>query len=114
MEKDAEVSLMIRRFGLEPVGYDPAGIPAAFFGRGSVGLMQDGEDFYVWVSRWLLDPGWEGEERWSNGYREVLVNTQKRVILTYCEGDVDLTVDGDEETFRKRYAAAEGFYERSN
>lgn len=55
----------------------------------------------------LFDPpnrplGFLLEESWSNGYREVSVNVAERATYTYCEGDMDLTIDDTEEAFKLR------------
>jgi len=108
MELDDELKKIIRAFGLE-TAYYPLVIPAAYFGKGHVGLFQDVWDFGLWV-RSNLTTGWYFNEMWSDGFREIWWNTEKRAILTYCEGDIDLTVDEDQETFDKRWKAAEEFY----
>ncbi len=48
---------------------------------------------------------------WSNGFREVWVSQRCRAIFTYCEGDLDLTVDTTDELFETRLKAAAEFYE---
>jgi hypothetical protein len=54
--------------------------------------------------------GFRYQDTWSNGYREVFVNREARAIFTYCEGDLDLTVDADDAAFAARLASAEEFY----
>lgn len=58
--------------------------------------------------------GFKYKEEWSNGYREVYINEKERAILTYCEGDLDLTVDHDDPAFYDRLHSAEEFYAKSN
>jgi hypothetical protein len=70
-------------------------------------------------SAWYLDvaglslrvpPTFALEHDWCNGFREVYINVEERAIFTYCEGDLDLTVDATQEAWRARYAAAIEFY----
>ncbi len=58
--------------------------------------------------------GFSYKEEWSNGYREVYINESERAVFTYCEGDLDLTVDHDDPAFYDRLHAAEEFYAKSN
>jgi hypothetical protein len=51
------------------------------------------------------------QERWSNGFREVNIYPEQRAILTYCEGDLDATVDPTPEAFAVRLQSAAAFYE---
>lgn len=109
MELDAELQKIVKRFGLEYPGYDPD-IPATYFGGGSAGPLFDIYDFNQWV-RNNLTTGWYMQEMWSDGgFREVWWNREKQAIITYCEGDVDMTVDWDTEVFDKRWKSAEEFY----
>lgn len=87
-------------------------VPAAYFGRGRIGLFQDDGDFHTWVRNNLQ--GWVYSEVWSNGYREIYFNMEKFAILTYCEGDVDITVDDNAATFARRWESAEEYYAGSN
>jgi len=105
-----DIEKIQRRFALE-AGHELE-IPAALFGTGFAGLFVETEQFDAWVSKNLN--GWEYREEWANGYRSVYVNRELRAILTYVEGDVDLTVDADVETFEKRLKSAEEFYSKSN
>lgn len=54
--------------------------------------------------------GFSVVEDWSNGYREVWINSKDRAIFTLCEGDLDMTVDADAETFERRVESAREFY----
>lgn len=109
MELDEELKKIVKAFGLEDPGHNPQVIPVGYFGRGSFGLMGDVGDFNLWVRR-SLTTGWHFNEMWSDGFREVWWNPEKLAILTYCEGDVDLTVDNDSLVFIKRWEAAKEFY----
>jgi hypothetical protein len=53
---------------------------------------------------------WEYMDCWSNGFRSVYVNHADLAIFTYCEGDLDLTIDADDATFERRLASAAEFY----
>lgn len=57
-----------------------------------------------------VPPSFEIEHDWCNGFREVYINPAERAIFTYCEGDLDLTVDATLEDWRKRYTSAMEFY----
>lgn len=105
-----DIEIILKRFDLEDPGYQLE-IPAALFVKGWAGPFSDSASFDLWAMR-RLGPGWEYQEEWSNGYRSVCVNRELRAILTYVEGDVDLTVDADEETFGKRLAGAAEFYSK--
>lgn len=50
------------------------------------------------------------KNEWNNGYRAIYVSIPLRAIFTYCEGDLDLTVDADDATFEARLKSAEAFY----
>ena len=93
------IQKLIDRWSLKPADYEPA-LPCPHFYRGFT--MRD----YVQVDA----PGFRYQDTWSTGYREVFVNETERAIFTYCEGDLDLTVDDDEDTFRRRLASADQFY----
>lgn len=54
--------------------------------------------------------GWLCMEEWSKNAREVYVNLAERSILTYCEGDISLTIDASLDEFITRLAAAAEFY----
>lgn len=58
------------------------------------------------------DPGdgWQENGDWNDGYRAVWINETERAIFTYCEGDLDLTIDATDESFRARLASAQAFY----
>lgn len=55
-------------------------------------------------------PGWRFQPDWSDGYREVFILPEERAIFTYCEGDLDLTVDVTDEVFQQRLVSAGEFY----
>lgn len=100
-------SKIISAFFMRPMNW-ALDIPAKMAYRGHMGVFQDQLDFWTWVQRNL--PGWSYAEDWSNGYREIYFNTKLRAILTYCEGDVDLTVDEMDQEFNLRWKSAEEFY----
>lgn len=108
---DEELKKIVKAFGLEDPGYSPEVIPVGYFGRGSFGFHRGIEDFNLWV-RNNLTTGWRFNEMWSDGYREVWWNPEKLAILTYCEGDVDLTVDTEQGVSDRRWEKAEEFYEK--
>lgn len=56
--------------------------------------------------------GWNERENWNDGYRAVWVNDAERAIFTYCEGDLDLTIDATEEEFSARLVSVAAYYER--
>jgi hypothetical protein len=62
----------------------------------------------LYEMRWPI--GAQSQDWTINGYREVWVSERERTILTYCEGDLDVTIDDTEEAFRARLASAEQFY----
>ena len=47
---------------------------------------------------------------WNNGYRAVFISHFFKAIFTYCEGDLDMTVDDNEWLFEDRLAKAAEFY----
>ncbi len=97
---------IIKHYWLKPSDR-PLGIPAAQFYSGFWPEYARGEfDGPTW-----LTPGWAYRDAWSTGYREVYISQAERAILTYCESDLDLTVDADEATFQQRLASAEKFYQ---
>jgi len=106
VELSEDCKKVIEEFGLKPPGY-PTEIPADYFGTGSVGLLGEAADFDLWASRM---EGWQYMDEWGNGYRSVWVNRKHQAILTYVEGDVDLTVDLDTERFEARLESASKFY----
>jgi hypothetical protein len=64
---------------------------------------------YCKVGR-MLPPGFVEVDAWSNGFRAVWVNRDLRAIVTYCEGDVDVTIDRTLEAFDVRMGKAAEFY----
>jgi hypothetical protein len=91
----------IQRNGLKPSDRDPR-LWSGFYLRAMMGA--GSEDV-----RWPEGGIWQ--DAWSNGFREVHIYPQDRAILTYCEGDLDATVDETEEAFQERVKSAAAFYE---
>lgn len=94
---------LIKRNFLKPEDGSYLEIPPAEFYRGST---------YGDMLTARIPDGWTYRDSWSNGYREVYIKADERAIFTYCEGDLDLTIDSTDETFQKRLASAEEFYAR--
>lgn len=100
-----ESEALARRYGMEPAEYTPE-IPAAVFLKSFTIRDIAYQETLSSFARNFLQIG-----EWNNGFRAVWVNTEERAIFTYCEGDLDLTIDADDETFSRRMAAARAFYE---
>ena len=82
--------------------------------RGSarrVDICYDFEDCYF-TSK-LLPPGFREIEEFSNGYRSVWCNDSLRTMITYCEGDISVTIDPDDTLYAGRMASAVEFYRRA-
>lgn len=73
--------------------------------RGSAGF--EGGERLVWRN---LPAGFSEVEAFGDCFRTVWVSELHRAILTYCEGDLDLTVDRCSELFNARVASAARFY----
>jgi len=83
--------------------------PAGVIYRGSVrNLAPFGEGFTV--SKNLPDGFTEIGEFAFLPYRLAWKNDQLRAIVTYCEGDVDVTIDRTPEGYAARLRAAHAFY----
>jgi len=94
---------LIRRYRLERNEHGAnLTVPCPEFYSGTTGF---GDMLTVHVPE-----GFEECGDWSDGFRTVWVNREARAILTYCEGDLDLTIDADEETFQARLQSAAEFY----
>ncbi len=102
-----ESHALIELFSMEDAGYSPA-IPAPVFLKSWT--MRDIQ-FQSRPSR--KAPGFVPVCDWSDGFRCVWVNRAERAIFTYCEGDLDLTIDDTDEVFKSRLAAAVEFYSRA-
>jgi len=110
---DEDLTKLISSFRLEPADYipEPVDYPAMIFSKGFNGIFRDIDDFDEFVQSGL-SPDWMECYNWANGYRSVYMNLKLRAILTYVEGDIDLTVDKDEKSFNARVACQEEFYKR--
>ncbi len=77
------------------------------------------EDFYTGsaypydVYTLRVSSGFKLQDNWSDGFREVYVNPVELAVFTYCEGDLDLTIDSNVATFKARLKLAEEFYENA-
>jgi hypothetical protein len=96
------VEWFIKRYCLKPTDVNDVTVPPAQFFRG-------------WTSaEYATFPdASEYLDHANNGYREVAYVRSERAILTYCEGDIDVTVDATPEEFEARLASASKFYERA-
>lgn len=102
-----ESQALIDLFSMEDAGFAPAGIPASVFVKS-------------WTMRHIQFQsrpsrragGFVPVADWSDGFRCVWVNRAERAIFTYCEGDLDLTIDDTDEAFTRRLASAAEFYGR--
>ena len=75
--------------------------------RGRVGFGGD----WLTVERSLPNgfrdvPDWQ--DKW---YRLVWTDPERRAIVTYCEGDVSITIDRTPELYLRRMAQAAAFYQ---
>ena len=62
----------------------------------------------VFYSETLID--FYEESAWGDGFRTVLIKFDERLIFTYCEGDLTLSVcNSSAEFYRELYEASE-FY----
>ncbi len=95
---------VVNRYSLESADGAVLDVPAGRFYRGHV-FLQDPGDFVF-----RGGAGWHFQETWSNGYRQVYSNKTERAVFTYCEGDLDMTVDATDEVFEQRLESAEKFY----
>jgi hypothetical protein len=66
-------------------------------------------DGYVTGTK-LPDGFEEIEEFGYSPYRFVWANDSLRAIVTYCEGDISVTIDPTETLYRGRLASAKAFY----
>ena len=57
-----------------------------------------------------VPPGFEEMDDWSGAFRTVWVHREAKAIFTYCEGDLDLTIDTSDDTFQARLESAAEFY----
>ncbi|OIQ59815.1 hypothetical protein MOTE_10710 [Moorella thermoacetica] len=58
-----------------------------------------------------LPPGFEEVEEWDDGpYRRVWKNDAERTVVTYVEGDVDVVVCDNDETYRATLQDMAEFY----
>jgi hypothetical protein len=48
--------------------------------------------------------------QWSNGYRNVFINRKQLAIITFCEGDLDVTVHPDRKSFIQKFRECKKFY----
>lgn len=106
-----EIPLILSTFSMKPCDWlpNPVEYPAKVFQRGHIGFFKGIGNFSYWVGT-HLSPEWMECYKWSGPFREVYMNLQLRAILTYCEGDVDLTVDETDVNFNHRIASAEEYY----
>lgn len=81
---------------------------------------EDGDDREVYMASTTLD-GFELRapldfsevEEWCDyPYRRVWASATERVILTYCEGDLDYEIAPDDEAFQRAWWRAHRFYVR--
>lgn len=84
----------------------PAPIPAAYF-RGWT--IRDSSEFDHWCSEHLPQL-FTCMDDWSDGYRSVWTCATLKAMLTYCEGDLDLTIDETDEAYVQRFHSAREFY----
>lgn len=73
-----------------------------------------GDSWYPMDSR-VSKLGFGLTEEWSDGFRAVWVRTHadgSGEIVTFCEGDVDVTVHPTAELMNAQLASARAFYER--
>ncbi len=105
MQVPPQAASLIRIYGMEDAGHEPK-LPAAIFKRSHTMAEIHWNDNPAKSA-----PDFEQERDFNNGYRAVWVNHAERAIFTYCEGDLDLTIDPDDATFKKRWAACVAFYE---
>ena len=89
------------RFGLPD---EPTSDRVGVIYRGSAGWSGDG---LVWKN---LPAGFQEVEAFGDCFRTVWVNERSHAILTYCEGDLDLTIDRSAEIFQARVSSAAAFY----
>jgi hypothetical protein len=61
-----------------------------------------------------LPTGFREIDEYCNGFRNVFVNDQLRVIVTYCEGDISVTLDDSDAAYQARLQSAAAFYARYN
>ena len=94
------IEAIVKRWGLDPQDGSSLTVPCATWFRGFT--LRD----YVEVDA----PGFRYADHWSTGYREIFISQAERAIFTYCEGDLDLTVDPDDATFQARLDSAAKFY----
>jgi len=72
--------------------------------RGSAGFGNDST-----VQR-MLPAGFSVVDAFSDTFRTVWISEERRAILTYCEGDLDLTIDRNASLFYARMSSATRFY----
>ena len=105
MPRETNFEDLIHRYGLKPNEHGANLTPPCgrFYTGSSCG--QDLLSIHVPL-------GFSLNDQWSDhcAFRAVWVNTEARAIFTYCEGDLNLTVDATEGEFAVRLGAAAEYY----
>ena len=86
----------------------------AYFGTaGEPSDIQTSDDSYrPNISKTLLEElGFRENYKWQEGGRRVFISDSLRSILTFCEGDLSITVNSTPEAYRKDYGECVKCYE---
>lgn len=78
------------------------------------GWARSGADVHEWLN--LVhkgNPPWTQELAWCDAYRNVWVSVFHRCTLTYCEGDLTLSVAPDASSFYNELASSAKFYKEN-
>lgn len=90
---------------------DPASAPTGVIYRGSTLRVDIYGEFDGYCVGAVLPEGFHEIGEWNNGFRQVFVNDETFTIVTYCEGDIDVTIDKDQAAYALRLRSARAFYE---
>jgi hypothetical protein len=75
------------------------------------GWARSGADVHEWLN--LVhkgNPPWSQELAWCDAHRDVWISVFEWSTLTYCEGDLTLSVAPDAESFYNELASSAKFY----
>ena len=78
------------------------------------GFAPSGADVHEWLN--LIHKGnspWTQELAWCDAYRDVWISVFYRCTLTYCEGDLTLSIAPDAESFYDALASSSKFYKEN-
>jgi len=75
------------------------------------GFARSGADVHEWLN--MVHKGsnpWSQELSWCDAYRNVWISVFHRATLTWCEGDLTLSISPDAGSFYNELASSAKFY----